>query len=238
MKIGILQCDSTMKQFQAEHGNYPGMFMSLFRSVDPELEFEVFNVELEQYPQAPEMYDAYLITGSRHSVYDSKRWIKNLEKYVLELHERKCPMVGICFGHQMIARALGGKTEVAKQGWMVGVQNYQTVSAQKWIQPALEKFSLLASHKDQVTKLPKNAELIAEGDYCPYASFRIENHILTFQAHPEFQKEYSKALIHYRRQILGPEVFQTGIKSLGQSIQTQEITHWMINFLRNSTSPK
>ena len=238
MKIGILQCDSTMEHFRAEHGNYPGMFISLFHSVDPELEFEVYNVELEQFPQAPEKCEAYLITGSRYSVYDSKRWIENLEKYVLELHERKCPMLGICFGHQMVARALGGKTEAAEQGWGVGVQNYQTVSTQKWIQPALKKFSLLASHKDQVTKLPKNAELIAESDFCPYAAFRIDNHILTFQGHPEFQKAYSKALILYRQQILGPEVFEEGIKSLEQSIQPQEITHWMINFLLNGTSPK
>ena len=85
---------------------------------------------------------------------------------------------------------------------------------------------------------PENAELIAESNFCPYAAFRIDNHILTFQGHPEFQKAYSKALILYRQQILGPEVFEAGIKSLEQSIQTQEITHWMINFLRNGTSPK
>ena len=102
----------------------------------------------------------------------------------------------------------------------------------------MEQFSLLASHKDQVTKLPENAELIAESDFCPYAAYRIDNHILTFQGHPEFQKAYSKALILYREQILGPEVFEAGIKSLDQSIQTQEITHWMLNFLRSGTSPK
>jgi len=236
MKIGILQCDSTNENFRAEHGNYPGMFISLFQSIDAELEFAVYDVQLEQYPQAPEECDAYLITGSRLSVYDNEPWIRKLEKYVVELHGKKHPLLGICFGHQMVARALGGKTEAAEQGWGVGVQNYQAVSAQAWIEPVLEQFSLLASHKDQVTKLPEDAELIAESDFCPYAAFRIEDHILTFQGHPEFQKAYSKALLNLRKEILGPKVFAAGMKSLEQTIQPLQITNWMLNFLRNGTS--
>jgi GMP synthase-like glutamine amidotransferase len=100
----------------------------------------------------------------------------------------------------------------------------------------MEQFSLLASHKDQVTKLPEDAELIAESDFCHYAAFRIEDHILTFQGHPEFQKAYSKALLNLRKEILGPKVFAAGMKSLKQTIQPLQITNWMLNFLRNGTS--
>jgi GMP synthase-like glutamine amidotransferase len=157
---------------------------------------------------------------------------------VVELHKKKHPLLGICFGHQMVARALGGKSEAVEQGWGVGVQNYQTVSAQAWTEPPMEQFSLLASHQDQVTELPENAELIAKSDFCPMAAFRIENHILTFQGHPEFQKAYSKVLLHLRKQILGPKIFAAGIKSLEQSIQPQQITNWMLNFLQNGASPK
>lgn len=231
MKIGILQCDSTMEQFRADHGNYPEMFISLFQSVDPDLEFNIYDIQAEQFPQISEECDAYLITGSRFSVYDDEPWIRKLEEYVLTLHNSRFPLLGICFGHQMIAKALGGKTEPAQQGWGVGVQNYQTVSTKKWIQPALKQFSLLASHKDQVTELPAGAELIAESEFCPNAAFRIDNHILTFQGHPEFQKKYSKALMQLREKILGPEVFEGGMKSLEQTIQAQQITNWMLNFL-------
>ena len=238
MKIGILQCDSTNENFRDEHGNYPEMFMSLFKSVDPDLDFKNYDVQQEQYPQSPEECDAYLITGSRLSVYDNEQWIRKLEKYVVELHRQKHPLLGICFGHQMVAKALGGKTEASERGWGVGVQNYQTVSIQAWIEPALEQFSLLASHKDQVTKLPEGAELIAESDFCPYASFRIEDHILTFQGHPEFQKAYSKALLNLRKEILGPKVFEAGMKSLEQTFQPQQITHWMLNFLRKGDPHK
>ena len=238
MKIGILQCDSTNENFRDEHGNYPEMFMSLFKSVDPDLDFKNYDVQLEQYPQTLKECDAYLITGSRLSVYDDEPWIRKLEKYVVELHRQKHPLLGICFGHQMVAKALGGKTEASERGWGVGVQNYQTVTTQAWIEPALEQFSLLASHKDQVTKLPEGAELIAESDFCPYAAFRIDDHILTFQGHPEFQKAYSKALLNLRKEILGPKVFEAGMKSLEQTIQPQQIAHWMLNFLRKGDPHK
>ncbi|MDG1176779.1 MAG: gamma-glutamyl-gamma-aminobutyrate hydrolase family protein [SAR324 cluster bacterium] len=232
MKIGILQCDATNENFRDEHGDYPEMFISLFQSIDPELQFAVFDVRLEQYPQTPQECDAYLITGSRFSVYDDEAWIRKLEKFVVELHSEKHPLLGICFGHQMIARALGGKTEKATQGWGVGVQSYRRTKIKSWLKPDLENFSLLAVHQDQVTQLPLGAELIAESEFCPNAAFRIDDHILTFQAHPEFEKAYSKVLLVLREQNLGPEIFAAGVKSLDQSIQPQVITNWMINFLR------
>ena len=236
MRIGILQCDATNENFRDEHGDYPGMFISLFQSIDPELEFSVFDVRLGQYPQTPQECDAYLITGSRFSVYDDEAWIHKLEKFVVELHSEKHPLLGICFGHQMIARALGGKTEKAAQGWGVGVQSYRKTKTKSWLNPALENFSLLAVHQDQVTELPEGAELIAESEFCPNAAFMIDDHILTFQAHPEFEKAYSKVLLVLREQILGPEIFAAGVKSLDQSIQPQVITNWMVNFLRNGES--
>jgi GMP synthase-like glutamine amidotransferase len=236
MRIGILQCDSTNENLKAEHGDYPWMFISLFQSIDPELQFSVFDVQLEQYPQVPQECDAYLITGSRFSVYDDEEWIRKLEKYVVELHRNKHPLLGICFGHQMIARALGGKTEKATQGWGVGVHSYRKIKTKSWLKPDLENFSLLAVHQDQVTQLPEGAELIAESEFCPNAAFRIDDHILTFQPHPELEKTYTKVLMDLREQILGPEIFAAGVKSLDSSIQPQVITQWMLNFLRNGTS--
>ena len=236
MRIGILQCDATNENFRDEHGDIPGMFISLFQSIDPELQFTVFDMRLEQYPQTPQECEAYLITGSRFSVYDDEVWIRKLEKFVVELHRKKHPLLGICFGHQMVARALGGKVEKASQGWGAGVQSFYITATKSWLYPALENFSLLVFYQDQVTQLPEGAELLAENDFCPIASFQIEDHILTFQGHPELKKTYIKELLELREEILGPEIFAAGVKSLEQSIQPQVITNWMINFLRNAAS--
>ncbi len=236
MRIGILQCDSTNKNFRDKHGDYPKMFISLFHSIDPLLHFTIYDVRLGKYPKTIKECDAYLITGSRSSVYDDELWIQKLENFVLETHQKKHPILGICFGHQIIAKALGGMTEKAEQGWGTGVQSFHKTATKSWLNPNLDRFSLLVFYQDQVTRLPEGAELIAESEFCPIASFHIANHILTFQGHPEFEKPYTKALLELREEILSPEIFSEGIKSLEESVQPEVVTQWMIKFLRKNVA--
>ncbi len=231
MKIGILQCDSTNMDLRTEHGNYPDMFKSSFKSIDKSLEFEIYDIQLSQFPNSFEECDAYLITGSRFSVYDKDKWIQRLEDYVIELNKRKYPLIGICFGHQIVAKALGGKVELASQGWGMGVHKYSKIFSKSWLMPALEDFSLIVSHQDQVTELPEGADLLAESEFCPYASFSIGEHILTFQGHPEFNKSFSKVLINLRKNKLGEVVYETSLKSLKEPIQSEIIIQWITNFL-------
>ena len=238
MKIGILKCDSTMEHFRKEHGDYPDMFISLFQSVEPILEFETYDVILGEYPKNLQENDVYLISGSRYGVNDGDKWIDDLEKFVLELQHRKHPLIGICFGHQMIAKALGGKTELASQGWGAGVQSYQIILTEPWMEPDLEQFSILSFHKDQVTKLPEDAVLIAESNFCTYSAYYIGEWLISFQGHPELTKDYVRALLHHRENILGQEVLESGIKSLEQQIQPKIIAKWILNFMHNGVVAK
>ena len=169
---------------------------------------------------------------------DGDKWIDELEKFVLELQRRKHPLIGICFGHQMIAKALGGKTELASQGWGAGVQNYQKILTEPWMVPNLEQFSILSFHKDQVTKLPENAVLIAQNDFCPYSAYYIGEWLISFQGHPELTKDYVRALLHHRENILGQEVLESGLKSLEQQIQPKIIAKWILNFIENGIANK
>ena len=238
MKIGILKCDSTNEKFRKEHGDYPDMFISLFQSVEPTLEFETYDVILGEYPKKLQENDVYLISGSRYGVNDGDKWIDELEKFVLELQRRKHPLIGICFGHQMIAKALGGKTELASQGWGAGVQNYQKILTEPWMVPNLEQFSILSFHKDQVTKLPEGAEFFAENDFCPYSAYYIGEWLISFQGHPELTKDYVRALLHHRENILGQKGLESGLKSLEQQIQPKIIAKWILNFIDNGITNK
>ena len=230
LTLGILQCDSVLEQFKSTFGNYPEMLTRLFIHIDPSIKIYVYNIQSGQYPANINECDAYITTGSKASVYEQKDWIKIFEDYIRSLHNTRKKLVGICFGHQLIAQALGGKTEAAPQGWGVGVHSYPIINRPPWISSKINAFNLIVSHQDQVVQLPEHAELIAGNDFCPNSAFSVGSHIFTTQGHPEFSKEYSAALMQYRKNILGQTLLQQGLDSLKKPTDHLAFTQWIVNF--------
>ncbi|MFT7243516.1 MAG: GMP synthase-like glutamine amidotransferase [Candidatus Azotimanducaceae bacterium] len=234
MKIGILKADSVLPQFQAEFGDYPDMFVArLSANSKIALNFDIYDVEHGDYPASIDACDGYIITGSKKSVYDDEVWIRDLEAYVRLLHGAQKPLVGICFGHQLVAQALGGKTESADEGWGVGVHTSQLVYQKDYMQPALSEIKVLVSHKDQVTVLPPGAELLATSEFCPNAMYQLGEHIVCIQGHPEFIKPYSQSLMNLREKILGDGTFLQGIRSLEEPLDSDTLAKWILEFLSN-----
>jgi GMP synthase-like glutamine amidotransferase len=232
MKVGILQADSVMAQFEHEFGDYPGMFQDVLSNASSrDIEFAVYDVEHEQYPNQIDECHGYVITGSRKSVYDDEPWIHRLRDYVVALHKARIKLVGICFGHQIVAMALGGNTEAADAGWGVGVHESHLISSKPYMQPRLSSLAAIVSHKDQVTHLPDDAELLATSDFCPNSMFQIQEHILTYQGHPEFCKGYSRALMDMREDILGEEVYRQGVDSLNKDMHSEILSKWIVQFI-------
>ena len=232
MRIGILQTDRVMDRFRARHGDYPRMFEDMLTEAgDGEsLEFEAIDSMASAYPE-PGSCDAYVITGSRLSVYDDYPWIAGLARFVGEALEAGSKVVGICFGHQLIAHFFGGETKPAP-GWAVGVHETRVVSEAPWLDPKLDRFGLLSSHKDQVTRMPGSAELFATNEFCPIAGFTWGESVMTLQGHPEFRKPYSMDLMNMRRELLGEDTYQAGVASLHEDIHPLAVGRWMLNFCR------
>ena len=234
MRIGILQTDSVREEFQDAFGDYPGMFRSLLSKAAAEaarpIEFAVYDVEHGHYPSGVDACDGYVITGSRESVYADLPWIARLSDYVRTLHEARRKTVGVCFGHQLIAHALGGETRAADAGWGVGVHRMRIVGDAPWMQPALRAVSLLSSHKDQVVRAPPGARLLGSNDFCPIGSFALGDHLLTFQGHPEFNKGYARALMEFREKLLG-DAYTPAVASLSRPTDEAAVGRWMLNFL-------
>jgi len=232
--LGILKADSVNPDLQVTHGDYTDMFQSIFRVADPTLTFNIYDVLASQYPDNIDECDGYLITGSRHSVYEPLPWIQRLGEFVVELHSARKKLVGICFGHQLVAHVLGGRTAKSDRGWGVGrhVTRLYDASHPDW--PS--EFALLSSHQDQVQESPPDAEIIAQSDFCPIAGMTLGQHILTLQGHPEFTKDYARDLLGVRREVLGESLYQAGLASLAEDVHQLEVARLILDFLFDGPS--
>ena len=214
------------------YGEYPDMFTRLLSAEDDALTFTTWNVEVGELPNGVEAADGFLITGSKSSVYDDKAWIRALEDFVRECHAARRKVIGICFGHQLVAQALGGVVAKSPKGWGVGVHCY-TVDREGFDLADGEQFCLLASHQDQVMTMPPGATQIASNDHCEFAGMTLGQHMLTFQGHPEFIPAYSREIMTFRRDMIGAERVAEGIASLEErEHEGSRIARWMLAFLR------
>jgi GMP synthase-like glutamine amidotransferase len=234
MKIGILQCDDVREELQDKHGNYETMFISLLTSEDATLQFSVYRIIDDQYPKSINECDAYIVTGSRYSVNDDLNWIARLQSYITELYHANKKLVGICFGHQMMAKALGGKVITSDKGWGIGVSINRIKLKPDWMENSTEQIALVISHKDQVVKLPKQTIIIASSSFCPNYMMQINKHFLGIQGHPEFSKSYSLDLMEARRDVIPSERIETAIKSLDLEVDDSLVARLLLAFLRET----
>lgn len=234
MKIGILQTDSVLDQFQAQYGNYPDMFIRLLRRVSADLTFSVFDVQQGHYPTHINDCDAYLITGSKASVYEPLPWIATLQDFVVQLDRSGKKLIAVCFGHQLVAQAFGGVTEKSAKGWGVGVHSITVKRPKSWMNPALETINIVVSHQDQVSRLPEGSELIAGSEFCPNSLFQFGKHIITIQGHPEFSKDYAKAMMINRRQKISAEQFEQAMDSWQKPVDDLIVAKWFLQFITQS----
>ncbi len=231
MKLGILKCDSVSDIFVAKHGQYLEMFASLLRPAAPDIELIVFDAENEILPSDIHAVDAYLITGSRHGVNDGFPWIAQLEDFVRTLHLAQKKVIGICFGHQLIAKALGGTVIKSPKGWGVGMSQNQILQQAAWMNPSRTEFNLLVSHQDQVIELPQGAQILAGSEFCPNYMMQIGSHFFSVQGHPEFTKEYSRDLMVSREDDVDQMLFVRAMNSLQLHEDDELIAQWIINFI-------
>ena len=232
MKIGILQTDSVRPKLIEQFGDYPDMFRSLFSKVDPALTYKIYDVQHGKYPNTFHDCDGYVTTGSKASVYNSEAWIKTLQDYIIQLNKHNKKLLAVCFGHQLVAEAFGGKTEKSPKGWGVGVHTVNIHARKSWMQPERDAFNIVVSHQDQVTQLPDNAELIAGNAFCPNSMFQLGDNILTIQGHPEFSKPYAKTMMQYRADKIGQNIFKDGIDSLKKPTDELGVAKWFVEFLK------
>lgn len=234
MKIGLLQCDDVMPELQPAHGNYPEMFRALLLEQVPDAHIRVYRALDGELPGQPGECDGYLTTGSKFGVNDGLDWIEDLQAFIVELWEQGVPLVGVCFGHQLMAKALGGEVRQSEKGWGVGMSFNQVVERKPWMEPWQGKLDLIVSHQDQVVRLPPQAEILASSDFCPYYLVQYQQHFMSVQGHPEFCKAYSRDLMDRRKGVIADARLREGQASLSADVDDRLMMRWIVNFLRQS----
>jgi len=219
MRVGLLLCDHVDDRLRAIAGDYDEMFGSLFS----ELDLVPYDAIGGVLPKDADDCDAWLLTGSRHSAYDHEPWISALSAFVRDLRASGAPTVGICFGHQLLAHALGGRVEKAATGWGVGAHAIERPAAADW--------RLLFMHQDQVVALPGDGVVLGSTDHCPVAALQIGSSMVGVQAHPEFTGDYERALLDARVERIGAAKVESARTSLEAPTDEHAAARWLAGFL-------
>ncbi len=230
-KLGILLCDDTYPEIQQRHGAHETSFLKMFESIGyaPQ-DYDIWRCHADELPASAADADIWIVSGSKWSVYDNESWIFNLKEFIRQIDKTDKKILGICFGHQVIHEALGGKVEKCPKGWGLGA--YPVKLNQSFCDLNKdEEIRILAMHQDQVFRTAEEFEVIASSDFCPNAMTTKQNKILTLQAHPEFYGELFNMICERIRPKVGDDIVNNAIANSNRPDDRQRVRKVIKNFL-------
>lgn len=229
--LGLLESDVLYPDLVDEYTSYGSMVRKNLSIFDKHLTFRHYRIQDGEFPVNLEECDAYLITGSKTGVYDREPWLEPLADWIKHAYSNKARLIGICFGHQMLAHTLGGHAAKSSKGWGVGNHMTNIEHCPIWLNDDSDAYQLIYSHKDQVESLPPKSKVLASSDFCQYAAWFIGDQVLSFQGHPEFTPEYFCRLLERRRDDVGAELLDQALESIDQPNDSEKILRWIIEFI-------
>jgi GMP synthase-like glutamine amidotransferase len=234
MKLTIIETGQVPAAIREAFPDYPEMFRRMVAQADGTITCETVSVARGEALPDPAALNAVLYTGSPAGVYDPEPWIAPLKDFIRSAATARTPQVGICFGHQIMGEALGGKVVKSEKGWGVGRHTYEIVQCPDWSgAPCPPTLSVAVSHQDQVIVKPPSASIIAKSDFTPFAGLNYEDFpAISFQCHPEFEPDYAAALYTARRAALGEERAAAAVTSLEGECDRRLLAGWIVSFLR------
>ena len=233
MKLGILKTGRPPSSCIPEFGTYPDMFKRLLG--EDAYDYAVYAADEGELPASPKDCDAYLVTGSSAGAYEPLPWIGPLKDFLNDA-KGQAALVGVCFGHQIMAEAFGGKVIKSPKGWGLGEQEYRVVKREPWMDEG-PTFRLPGSHQDQVVELPPGAEVIAASAFTPMGALAWRDQpAISIQLHPEFEPAYASALIENRRgSRYTDEEAERALASYRLPDDRARVGGWLKNFLNSAT---
>lgn len=234
MHLAVLMTNTDESDFADRHPRDGEKFATMIASVRPDWQISVFAVKDGSFPRTLSGFDGIMITGSPASVHDPDPWISRLEKLVRDCVAARVPLFGACFGHQVIAKALGGTVEENPNGWVFGLAEAEATDRPDWARGIGDRFSQYAAHIEQVTSLPDGARAWARADHCDTVGFVIGNFVFTTQNHPEMSHAFMSALIEEYGPKLPPDVVDTARSSMEGRADTDTFAEAVARFFEQA----
>ena len=231
MHIRILETGEPPEPLKSQFGDYPSMFERLLASYADRFSFSRTAAHKGEAMPTLSEFDGLLITGSPAGVYEEFDWIEPCAELVRDAAKAGKPQVGICFGHQLMAQALGGKAEKSDKGWGVGVHEYEVKAEAGWMDPPSNRIACAVSHQDQVTQAPPGARILGGSEFCPIGALEYaQGPAISFQPHPEFAHEFGSSLLRFRKDRIPADRAEPGLASYKNRSDRELMGKWIANF--------
>ena len=238
MKLTIIEVGKVPEPLSGQFDPYTAMFREMFSSTGQPFDYEAVRLLDGDSLPDPASLEGIAITGSSAGVYEDHAWLAPLRDFIRSAYQARTPMVGICFGHQIMADALGGTVRKSEKGWGLGRHTYKVVGRPDFMANAPETLSVVCSHQDQVIVPPAEAQVILASDFTPNAGLYYNNGAaLSFQPHPEFDDSYGAALVDLRRGRAGDEVIERALGSFATASDTMRLRDYIARFMNGAQRP-
>jgi GMP synthase-like glutamine amidotransferase len=224
MRIGILKADETPPELIKEHGTYDGFYVRLLS--DHGFDFAIYPVFEGKFPASVRKADGWIITGAAYSANDPYPWVERLKDFIRKIYRRGQPLVGFCFGHQVVAAALGGVVEPSPEGWRVGPVEYRRGGK------AVQR--VIAWHREQVAVRPPEARVIGSTEGCENAMLAYGPSVRTYQCHPELSSVFARGLLHVHRDDIPATMASNVLEARDETLQHDELEAEIVAFLKSA----
>jgi GMP synthase-like glutamine amidotransferase len=232
--VDVLLMNTDRSAFSQRHPDDAQKVITALQAVRPGWAYHAWAARDGELPPDPLAADAWVLTGSVASVTQPEPWMERAADALRQRHAAGRALVGLCFGHQLIAQALGGAVSRNADGFRLGVAQTALAAQEPWMDPPLPRLSLFAAHEDQVRQAPPGARVLGGSVHCPVSAYAIGRHVLCTQYHPELTRPFMRDLLASFGHKFGASVVAQAAAEIEQSVDAETFMRWTAQFIERS----